>query len=735
MRLVRSLRGPLGFILLLLVLRALFLVAALDPSEERVFSFLSPALVEWPDGPVRSLFDREELYTPTAGEAVQLQLDIPLSLYRFMPYGAGSQMLSIASIPFVSVLGSNYLSFKLIPLLVTVLGGLFWFLTIRRWLGLVPAWIFGALYIFAPSALVRIGLVAKGDHAEAMAWIGLVLFLGTGAAQALDSSVRFLWSLAAGVAAGLGVFITYSTVPVLLGVAVAALLRTRVRPLSAWFTFVLGGVIGLVPWLLTVISTGGDALRVYGQPLGSVQFGAEAWERIQLLFNTGLFAGYDLPSGAVRSAAALLWLVAVALGWIRCIRFIRHPVSLLLLLGTLVHIAAFCLRAPDASPRYLVPGYPLFLASIAFLVMRSPQGGADAARPHPRQRTFRWGFVLAVLVVLLGLASQVRVVASSHFTALRRPLGVTDWPLLGEITGQKLSPGQIRQLPDAVRPHFWVGKGKRLGFLGEPEDWLEAAELAGLERDHLWKGVGYGLNESGKALEAPSHLQRLAHTDRTALRGGLAETAQYIFSGLADRAGPQAVKLLLTSYAKEDRPHLRFSLARVLGVLATHGIIPRETLDPMAGSFLDEEGRSFGAGYAFYRDIGGDGSIIGWKAPMGSWTRTVSDQIARGQGSPGAWRGVASAYEEDLRYRSPHWILGGAEGPRKLAKELNRIAKHVPAGGVKEFYRAAGRAAASAMRDPAVASGGLDRGSWDWTGVIPRPFHDAFREGLEAERY
>jgi hypothetical protein len=329
----------------------------------------------------------------------------------------------------------------------------------------------------------------------------------------------------------------------------------------------------------------------------------------------------------------------------------------------------------------------------------------------------------------------VRVVSSSHFTALRRPLGVTDWPLLGEITGQKLSPERIRQLPDAVRPHFWVGVGKRLGFRGEAGDWLEAAELAGSEQSHVWKGVGYGLNESGKALEAPSYLQRLDSLDRTALRGGLAETAHYIFSGLADRAGPQAVKLLLTSYVEEDRHHLRFSLARALGVLATHGVIPKETLSPMAGSFLDEEGRSFGAGYAFYRDIGGDGSIIGWKPPRDAWTRTVSVEIARGQGSPAAWRGVASAYEEDLRYRSPHWILGGAEGPRRLAKEVNRIAKHVPAGAVKEFYRAAGRAAARALGDPAVASGGLDRGRWNWTGVIPRPFHGAFREGLETQRY
>lgn len=721
MRPFKVLHGPLGFILLLLILRVIFLAAALDPSEERVYSFISPVLVEWPDGPIRPLFDREELYTPTAGEAIRLGLDLPPDVYRFMPYGAGSQVLSVLSIPVVSTLGSNILAFKVIPLLVTVLGGLFWFLTVRRWLGLGPAWIFGALYIFAPSVLVRIGLVAKGDHAEAMAWIGLVLFLATGAAQAVSGLARSLWALAAGIAAGFGVFLTYSTVPVLIGVGAAALIRTRLRPLDGWLTFVLGGIIGLIPWLLTVVSTGGEALRVYGQPLASVSFGEQVWDRVQVLFNTGLFAGYDLPGGVMRSAAAVVWLLAVVMGWFRCLRFARHPAALLLLAGTLLHLAAFSLRAPDVSPRYLIPGYPLFLAAVVLLVVR----------PGGRRGMTMWGATLAGVVVLLGLVSQARVVSASHFTALRRPLAVTDWPLLGEITGQKLSTRQVQELPDSVRPYFWVGIGKRLGYHAEPADWRRAADAAGPQRSHVWRGVGFGLNESGRALKAPTHLQSLDPMDAEALRRGLAETIPYVFAGYADRAGPEAVRAVLTSFAESDRPAMRLSLARTLGVLATHDILPQDMLAQMAGSLLDEEERDFGAGYAFYRDVGGDGSIIGWRAAQGSWTQSVARQLSRGQGSPDAWKGVAVAYEEDLRYRSPEWVLGGDEGPRKLAGEVNRMAQHITSVSVKELYRAAGRAAALALRHPRVASRGSER--WTWDRVIPRPFHVAFREGLGSE--
>jgi len=46
-----------------------------------------------------ALYDREELYTGTADEAIAVGLDIPLARYRFMPYGSSSLLLSIAAAP------------------------------------------------------------------------------------------------------------------------------------------------------------------------------------------------------------------------------------------------------------------------------------------------------------------------------------------------------------------------------------------------------------------------------------------------------------------------------------------------------------------------------------------------------------------------------------------------------------------------------------------------------------
>ena len=308
-RLVGGGRGALGLVLLLLFLRGVFLLAALDPQEERVQAVLDPAAHEWSQGPGRPLYDREELYTGTAAEAMRLGLPCPLSLYRFMSYGSGSLVISLLARAVYALFGPTYLAFKLIPLApeparraLLVSGGTRLARDTER-RSRSPL-----LYALAPPVLVRTALIAKGDHAEAMAIIGATLLLGTHAALAATRRRRCTFAAAAGVAAGLGVSMTYSTIPVTCALAIVAVLRARMCPRDGWMAALAGLALGLVPWALTVAGTGGEALRVYNRHVGAlVEPGAIA-HRLQILVATGLLRGVrPAPlrghSGRVRRAA------------------------------------------------------------------------------------------------------------------------------------------------------------------------------------------------------------------------------------------------------------------------------------------------------------------------------------------------------------------------------------------------------------------------------------------------
>lgn len=695
-------RGVVLFLLLLLATRALLVLAALDPAEERVIEVIDPALLSpiWSQGPERPLYDREELYTGTAAQAMRLGLDLP---YRFMPYGSGSLIFSVLAWPVQAVFGTGYLALKLLPLLVTLVGGLCWLLVTRQWLGGRAALAFAALYLFAPSNFVRTTLIAKGDHAEAMAWIGVVFYLGTRSRFAPAQSSARRWGFAAGLAAGLGVFLTYSTLPVVAGVVFGGLLVSRVRPRAVWLAAVGGLALGLAPWLLTVLETGGGALLLDGRPLGVGPGLAEAWARVVLLVERGLFAGYDLPGGAgVRSAAAWVWLAVVVMAWLSLGRALvwrdRRVVALLVLLGTGAHLGAFCLSAPDASSRYLVAVYPLLFVAIASFAASN-----------------RWGGVSAGLVVALGLAAQVAVVAGGRYTALRVPIAGTDWELLGEVAGRKLLPEQIDALPDRVRPFVWEGFGWRVFGAIDRSDWTEVFGLlpAGA-RTPVWQGVGIAWVQIGSPGEAGVLLRQLPAPSRAALRRGLAAFAEVAFSPQLAR-DPGSLGPLLSRFAPEDRPALEDSLARVAAIFTLHEIPAPE----LPGGLLTQDASERGRGYAYYRGFGAGSPL--------TWAPVPNDELAFAEG-------LALGFERDLNARTADWILGApAAGPQALARLLVENTGDLSENRAKVFYAAAGRAAHRAWREPGVIHPGRGRlASWRWQDAIPERYHAAFAAGLEA---
>ncbi|MBD3237055.1 MAG: hypothetical protein GF330_10150 [Candidatus Eisenbacteria bacterium] len=362
---------PVLFVLVLLLLRSIFLLGACDPSQERVVETLAEAQAvadavpgaPWPSGPERPLYDREELYCGTAAEAIRMELGVPLPLYRFMSYGGGSLLTALLAVPLYEIGGAHYLTFKILGLLVTLVGGLFWFLTVRSWLGERAGRWFALLYLFGPPLLVRTALIAKGDHPEAMAILGVVAYLATRAARSAPHRITTGWAAASGLVAGLAVWVTYSIVPGLVGFGLAAWLRSRLRPLRLWAAFLAGLALGLVPWVLWVVRVP-DALELYGEGLGAAAAAGEALARLRLLLQRGWMAGYELPGAGLRAMAGYVWLTMVLIGWVVLVRRRREPSALLLLSGTAVMLVAFLLGAPDASSRYLLPLYPLLLIAV-----------------------------------------------------------------------------------------------------------------------------------------------------------------------------------------------------------------------------------------------------------------------------------------------------------------------------------------------------------------------------------
>jgi len=693
----------------LLCARLLFLLAALDPEEDRIVTILEAAGAKWERGPERPIYDREELYTGAAAEAMRLGLPIPARAYQFMPYGSGSLLISQAARGVFALFGPTYLAFKLLPLLVTLLAGGCWYGIARLWLGARTALIFAALFLLAPSVVVRTALIAKGDHAEAMAWNGLALLLASGACFAPRAARRDILAALAGSVAGLGVGITYSTVPVVAGAALAAAARTRLRPRRAWLAAAAGLAVGLAPWLLRILREGASTVRLYEQPVGALLGLGEWGSRIALLARTGFLAGYDLP-GDWRTIAGLIWLAAVVAGWTGLVRRReRRTFVLLLSAAAAAHLAAFVLAAPDASARYLLPAYPLLLLAAAAL------GGARLPEPPagpPRiGRPAAW---LLLGVGAAGLLAQVLVVARSDFVALRAPLRGYDWPLLGEVLGAKLHPEGLRRLPEPTQPYFWTGRGRRIGRAG-PDAWMAEAATAAPHAEAFWEGIGIALMESGRVEQAAPVLPLLPEAERTALRRGMWRYGENVFAPLLRRGPAGAAAAVVARFDPADRAEARVALARTAAVLRTQGVALAPGAQQAARAALERADVEEAEGWARCRRARPDG-LRWWAPPL--------DTAA-------FWRGVASAWGAHLQVRTPESRLGTPGGPVELQRESERLAGRAPAESAGAFYRAAGAACRSAWLDPSRNPRvPPDREAW-LRGILA-PAAAEFRAGLDG---
>lgn len=651
--------GALLYALILLVVRGVFLLAGVDPSEERVLEVFAEGGFAWPSSPERSLYDREELYAGAAAEAIGQGLPIPIESYRFTGYGGGSLLVAVLCTLLFALFGPNILVLKLLALLVSVGGGVAWFAAVRCAFGARTAWLFGALYLFGPSTFVRTSLIAKGDHAEAMALLGVIAYFiaraGAGAGARPGARPAFL----AGLVSGLSVWVTYSIVPTLAGIVIALTLSSRVRPRIVWRLAGIGFVLGMAPWALDAWRLGAAAFQIYDRPLTDLLPWGEIARRARAVIDSGLFAGYDLPGGwIVRRVAALAWLGICVAAIVSLARAVARRSTesepaertvqlarLAVLSGIAALLGSFVLRAPDASSRYLIPGYPLLFVAVSSAV----SWAASATRIPWRRLLLERSFAPFLLAVVVGIVAQGSTIATSHWPAVQRPLSGADWTLLGEVVGAKLSLGELQQLPADVAPAFWRGCGKRVQRYIAPEHWVEAAALAGRDSLSVWEGIGLGWAESQAHDDMGGFAETLPGPRRAAFVAGLAQHGEVLWLQLFARGGAEAIARALRSFPADERPVLERSCARTFAVLATHGARVGSRMaaaaSPQILSILSPDVAAQGAGFALFRaSIRAPGDLI-WRPVAGAWTQAYVEAARMADGP--ARRGFMDAVARD----------------------------------------------------------------------------------------
>ncbi len=680
---------------------------------------LDPAGRGWPVGPERPLYDREELYAGTAAEAIRLNTGIPLSAFRYMPYASGSLLVSLAAVPCYALLGPTYLAFKIIPLLVTISGGLVWLLLVRHWFGRRMALSFGLLYILAPAVLVRTALIAKGDHPEAMMLIGLSLLLATQATKRTESPSAPFWAAATGLVVGLGVYVTYSTVPVTAGVLTAGLILTQARPRILWLAGVIGLAVGLIPWVTTMALTHGAALRVYGRALGSTLPITIALERFGGLLTRGFAAGYDLPGGLpVRVLAAYTWLVTVLFGWVLLLRSSRKSRAVLLLMaGTASHFIAFGFTAPDASSRYLIPGYPLLLIAAAY----------PLSTPATRQsRAFSWKRIPCVLALLFGLASQATVVGASSYPSIHSAMKGTDWPLFGEVLGQKLTPEGIDLFPVELRGYLYRGQGEWAYLVVSQDEWPKMAARAGPDSASFWEGIGVAWLGRWRPGLIGARLRAMPAERQRAVLDGMALHLDNALAPLVVRA-PQLVQPLMSELSALEHPGITSSFARTLGVLSTQGVILPEDAIHLGEGIIGTSDRLRGLGWALYR--GGGKSSVGmrlWQSP--SRLQSSESRLLPDNSAPVAFfEGMASAFSWDLSRRSDRSLVDPLTGIAPLMTEISSLTDGLDSVRAATFYLNAGSVLATIASGPTTQLGDQIARQ---VNRVPSQYRIPFLEGL-----
>jgi len=371
-----------------------------------------------------SVYFDEELSTGLIGVHLIDGLRLPFLDYQIAPHLGGTLLIGALSAPLFLLFGEHLLALKLAPLLLHVGAMVLWYRCCDRHFGRPAAILTAVLFIVPPQLLTRFSLVAVGFHPESLlftaaaAWL---LFRITSRPQPP------LWCyLGLGCVWGLGTWFAYIFVPTIVtSLLYWTLVDRRWMVRRTALAVVLGGVVGLLPWLMYNVTHQWAGLAWLGG--SGMRESLDLWTRLEAVarfLTVDLFRSFGSAfDGPVRRIVVpTLYFFTVLVGYLAAARavvrtgapvrplawLVLYPLVLAATYGANLGIGHGLGRIGHESYdgfRYLVPLYPVLLVLMAVMLTRAWQTGTV-------RRQVAGLVTLALLVA--GLTSTLQLLSSRH---------------------------------------------------------------------------------------------------------------------------------------------------------------------------------------------------------------------------------------------------------------------------------------------------------------------------------
>jgi len=279
-----------------------------------VVAFVSSRLVWLWLNPVSSGY-WEESYRWVVAHELLTRPALPFLEYQADHYQGGSLVMSLLTVPFFALFGESIRTLKMSALAVSAGTLTMLFIVGRRFFGRPVGVLVGLAYLAGPPLVAFWGLAVMGFHGESVLFslVQIYLFLGilTGRRRGFPA-----WA-ALGLVSGLGLWFCYTTA---LSLAACGLTWLLLRGMPRWRDLLwaaLGGLLGLVPWLIYnlryAFQGGVRILEIFG-----LRDPIESWTSQGPLSKLVSLLSRDLPLGVLlpQPSALPVWAgVAVILAF------------------------------------------------------------------------------------------------------------------------------------------------------------------------------------------------------------------------------------------------------------------------------------------------------------------------------------------------------------------------------------------------------------------------------------
>lgn len=214
-----------------------------------------------------AIYDDEELYNGTAAKELLRGLNLSVRDYMYFPHEGGALVMSVLTVPFFRVFGTDFVALKLSALSVSLATFLIWYCFTLRFLSRTAANYIALLFIAAPPLLLKSDLMTWGHHNNIGLPIALAAYLLLAELET-HTTVSRRWRVGGlGFVCGFGMFFAYLFLPMLL-TCLTMLLWQRRGSRGGLRTFLLFFAVGISPWFAFNLSNDFAGLNVIGSHAG-----------------------------------------------------------------------------------------------------------------------------------------------------------------------------------------------------------------------------------------------------------------------------------------------------------------------------------------------------------------------------------------------------------------------------------------------------------------------------------